>query len=58
MVDPAMKGMCSDKSLSNFADIITRCIQVLAIIMFLALQKESNLKGFIKNSEGTLIKQT
>ncbi|KAJ1700695.1 hypothetical protein LUZ63_000474 [Rhynchospora breviuscula] len=27
MVDPAIKGMCSDKSLSNFADIITRCIQ-------------------------------
>lgn len=27
MVDPAIKGMCSEKSISNFADIITRCIQ-------------------------------
>ncbi|ONM58689.1 Protein STRUBBELIG-RECEPTOR FAMILY 1 [Zea mays] len=27
MVDPSIRGQCSDKALSRFADIISRCIQ-------------------------------
>ncbi|CAM0906315.1 unnamed protein product [Alopecurus aequalis] len=27
MVDPCMRGQCSDKALSRFADVISRCIQ-------------------------------
>ena len=28
MVDPSIQGQCSEKALSRFADIISRCIQV------------------------------
>jgi hypothetical protein len=28
MVDPSIRGQCSEKALSLFADIISRCIQV------------------------------
>jgi len=28
MVDPSIRGQCSEKALSRFADIISRCIQV------------------------------
>ncbi|GJM97780.1 hypothetical protein PR202_ga14733 [Eleusine coracana subsp. coracana] len=27
MVDPSIQGQCSEKALSRFADIISRCIQ-------------------------------
>lgn len=29
MVDPSIRGQCSEKVLSRFADIISRCIQVI-----------------------------
>jgi hypothetical protein len=29
MVDPSIQGQCSEKVLSRFADIISRCIQVI-----------------------------
>jgi hypothetical protein len=29
MVDPSIRGQCSEKALSRFADIISRCIQVI-----------------------------
>jgi hypothetical protein len=31
MVDPSIRGQCSEKALSRFADIISSCIQVKTI---------------------------
>lgn len=33
MVDPSIQGQCSEKALSRFADIISRCIQVRQLIL-------------------------
>jgi hypothetical protein len=35
MVDPFIRGQCSDKALSRFADVISRCIQVTRLIFHL-----------------------
>jgi hypothetical protein len=35
MVDPYIRGQCSEKALSRFADVISRCIQVLCLIFYL-----------------------
>lgn len=33
MVDPSLKGKYPVKSLSRFADIISRCVQVISLIL-------------------------
>ena len=35
MVDPFIRGQCSEKALSRFADVISRCIQVICLIFYL-----------------------
>jgi len=38
MVDPSIGGKCPKKSLSQFADIISRCIQVTLIVFIYAVK--------------------